>query len=209
MTKKKLKRITNLKRHKDGIIIPMRKCVGKIKNRYKVRKLFLQWLSKNDYRFNHPPLCKGGIKNEFYYEHIIPNIQFHMNYNRIEATLFFYPMTSSKPEECWDIYDIQYIGNENYDKDMGYYDADSIDKKFKFYTSQDELYINEVFEYIIEYTNKIFVPDNRLYLYRSQGGGWTKAQIESADKTKIFNTLIELDSPIISQEGNSDIKMGL
>lgn len=136
---------------------------------YPAETIFQKWLDENIYRFNHKPVLKNIIngKGIYSFEGIIDNITLVVAFWIPESMIYF----DNLPEFCEDTDDVNfdhrivaYIGDEKYHPLKGYYDADRIDDEYYYFPTQKELYINEVFEPIIEYCNQMFVPENSLYL---------------------------------------------
>ncbi len=71
------------------------------------------------------------------------------------------------PKGCCNHDVLAYIGYEKYDPQKGYCDADRVDEKYDYFPTQKELYMHEVFEYIISYVNEKFVEKNALYIHES------------------------------------------
>ncbi len=159
-------------------------CMRKIKLRkqrprtitiYPAKAIFDEWLDENIHRFHYKPIVKE-IRNGYAvysFEGIINNISLVVDFWRPEAMIWF----ANLPEFCEDVNDmnfdhvaIEYIGEEKYHPLKGYYDADRIDHIYDYFSTQKELYINNVFEHIIEYINKMFVSENSLYLIDYSGG---------------------------------------
>ncbi len=163
MTKNKIRRKNNIERYRDGWIIPVRKG-GTYMNATRLKKIFRQWLKENIHRFNHRPYAVNSVHNEYYFEGISKNVTLVMNYNLPEAMI--YHKDPQHPNECCNHEVIEYIGDEQYDRQRGYYDSDRTDHNYTYYPAQKELYIHEVFEKIITHTNEKFMETNALYIYR-------------------------------------------
>lgn len=174
-----------------------------------LKKLFVSWLKENAHRFEHVPVPVDSVKKRFCFEGIIPNITLTMSYDALEATLFFDERSPCKYCSPWDLCDIAYIGCGHYDKEKGYYDTDREDGNYTYFPTQAELYTNEVFEQIIEYTNKNLIEESYLYLYKSKGGGWQDSFIASKDVNhinhkflrEILQTYREVDASVMAQDG--------
>ena len=136
----------------------------------RVRKLFKKWLKKNSHRFNYRPYAVNSMGRLYHFEGISKHVTLVMNYRLPEAMLFHH-------KTCCNHDVIQYIGYEKYDPKQGYYDSDRVDDDcnpypdgheiFKYYLTQEELYVNEVFEPIIDFVNKKFLKENQIYINQS------------------------------------------
>ena len=124
----------------------------------KVELLFSKWLIKNMAKFNHQPLQIK--KDEYRFTGVIKNIILKMDFVLPEAMLFF----NNNKGKNFDHKTIAYIGDKQYNSDLGYYDADRTDSIYTYFPTQEELYIKEVFEPIINYCNSNLVTGNSLYL---------------------------------------------
>jgi len=141
--------------------------------------IFRKWLYENISKFNNKPIpqSKGG----FYFKGITKAITLHLDFRQPEAAMLRFD--DIKTGKNYDYYAIQYIGNEKYNPDKGYYDADRTDNIYKYYNTYPELIITEVFEEIIKYCNENFKEENSLYLINY--GGSTEGFIAPSDATKI------------------------
>ena len=164
MTKNEIRKKDNKERYKDGCIIPLQR-----KDTYmrtsRVKKLFRTWLKENLHRFNYKPYARNGMCEEYYFEGIIKSITLVMDYGYPEAMIFHEnPMHS---DGCCDHDVVEYIGQEKYDPEKGYYDADRVDGIYDYFPTQEALYTHNVFEKIIKYVNEKFVEENALYIDES------------------------------------------
>jgi len=137
----------------------------------RVRKLFKKWLKENLHRFNYKPYAVNSMCEQYHFEGITKHVTLVMDFRLPEAMMYHHESACTH-----DV--IQYIGEEKYDPQKGYYDADRVDDNcipypdgheiFKYYSTQEELYIHDVFEYIIAYVNEKFVKENQIYINRSE-----------------------------------------
>jgi hypothetical protein len=139
--------------------------------------LFEKWLEKNSERFKYKPLRKND--NEYYFEGIIKNISLHIVCE--ECYLGF----DDNDGECVDYIDIEYIEQSGYKKDKGYYDEGTteyyIEKNLPipYFKTYEQMIEKTLFETLVNYCDKKFIRDNRLYLSTSGGGSY--ATIKSSD----------------------------
>ena len=141
----------------------LKKYAKKTRVFHPIETLLHSWLLENTHRFTHKP--KRIDKRSFSFEGIIENITLVFDYNLPEAMLCY----SDENGELFDMQTIAYIGHECYDSQNGYYDADRVDGIYDYFPTQKELYIHNVFEYIIKYCNESFIEENTLYMYRYKG----------------------------------------
>lgn len=160
MTKNDLRKKTNKERYKDGWIIPMQGTVSHM-IATKVKKIFRQWLKDNMHRFKYKPYAVNSVCNEYHFEGISKNVTLVMDYQMPEAMVYH-------GKDCCNHDVIQYIGDEKYDPQMGYYDFDRLDDKYEYFPTQEALYVNDVFEYIITYVDEKFVEGNQIYINKSE-----------------------------------------
>lgn len=129
----------------------------------KARKIFLEWMNKNIHRFNTKPILQPN--GSYVFKGIISNVKLYVN-SSPEAMIYF----THTNDSFFDMVDIDYITTESYNSQKGFYDADRTDGVFTYFSTREELYINEVYEKIIEYCNKFITQDYSLYLI--EGAGW-------------------------------------
>ena len=180
---------------------------------YLGEQIFNAWLDENIDRFHYKPILqeKGNGYVIYGFEGIINNIILHISFNSVEASLFFDNLLEcyvDKDKTFFDMQYIEYIGYEKCHPLKGYYDADRIDKNYEYFSTQKELYINNVFETIIKTTNQLFVPENSLYLIDSDG--MTMGYISRIDKDnyKVQSNMHE-DNAVITKEGYKVYKYAL
>ena len=166
--------------------IKLRKSRSIIFKIYPSEAIFYEWLEENIHRFNHKPVLQEKREGQvvFSFEGIIHNIVLGISFNYPEASLYFdnlLEFCDEKDGTFFDMQYIEYIGEEKYHPQKGYYDADRIDGIYNYYPTQKELYINNVFEPIIEYCNKIFISENSLELLK-MGCGSTAGCIRATEK---------------------------
>jgi hypothetical protein len=135
----------------------------------RIRKIFRRWLKNNIDRFNYKPYAVNSMCDKYYFEGITKHVTLVLDYRLPEAMLYHH-------KECCNHDVIQYIGYEKYDPKKGYYDADRVDDTgepypegheiFKYYPTQEELYISEVFEPIIDFVNHKLVRENQIYVLK-------------------------------------------
>lgn len=132
-----------------------------------VAKVFYQWFEERMVNFKYKPKLKhkDSISVEYTFEGICPKITLCINFSWVEAMICY--SESDTKDELWSIHKVlEYIGIEEYDPQKGYYDADRIDGKYTYFSSKEELYINEVFETIPEYCEAYLKPG--MYIYTSK-----------------------------------------
>jgi len=169
MTKNDLRKKDYKQKNEWGYIIPVRPA-GSYMRTSKVKKIFRKWLKNNIDRFNYKPYAVNSMCDRYYFEGITKHVTLVLDYRLPEAMLYHH-------KECCNHDVIQYIGYEKYDPKKGYYDADRVDDTgepypdgheiFKYYLTQEELYVNEVFEPIIKFVNEKFVEENQVYVSQS------------------------------------------
>jgi hypothetical protein len=141
--------------------------------------IFNEWLKNNIQSFNYRPIKKDS--NTFYFENIAKCIYLQLDFSSVEAMIVFDNVEDKiSIDNHFDLYSIAYIGKEKNDSTKGYYDADRVDNIYTYYLTKKELYINEVFKSIVEYCNRILVPENSVYL--GYYGGSTIGFIASSDE---------------------------
>jgi len=149
--------------------------------------IFREWLDSNIDRFDHKPVKLKS--NLYYFEGITKKILLVLWFELPEAGLWIQHKENNKLYD--DFISIEYIGCESFLPKKGYFDADRIDKNFKYFKTQEELYINEVYENIISTCNKLFKKDNALYLLDSDGvvSGFIESKeknIKRSKNTRLF-----------------------
>ena len=194
MTKNTIRKLQNKKRCEGGSIASIR-LRKQISHRYRqTKKLFLSCLKENHYRFNYPLKAKGRVKEEFYFEGIIPNITLFVSYQPLAAFLIYDSVPPLK-KDYWDVYDIGYIRDEE----------DVVNERFD--DSRREQYVGRLCDNIILYTNEKFISENSLYLVKYEGGKHTEGFIDATDEadSKEFSNLLEdlkeAEPSIINSEG--------
>ena len=128
--------------------------------------IFYKWFEENKHRLKHKLVHKHchfyrfeGVIKEIWISIALgsyPEIEFIFNYDddlRVDSQCFF------------DIETIEYIGQEAYHPQKGYFDLDRVDHVYTYYPTREELYINEVFEKMIEKCEAKLNPNNSLYLF--------------------------------------------
>ncbi len=142
---------------------------------YPAEAIFYEWLDENIHRFKHKPvLQENGEDYAIYsFECIIENITLNISFDRLESSLYFDNLSDFYKDDddpCCEVYIIGYIDNEKYHPLLGYYNADELDdvfydeSEYEHFSTQKGLYIHTVFEATLKYINKMFVPENSLYL---------------------------------------------
>lgn len=154
-----------------------------LKKQKEFETIFETWLEQNLNRFIYKPI---KIKKDRYsFEGIVKNIQLSVCSVTFEISLFFY----DKNNRLMDICSVSCI-YEKYNPLKGYYDSEIINKNYNYYNSKEELYINDMFEPLLEYANKIFIKTNKLYLFQSDG--YTEAFISTQSKEYELENIYEL-----------------
>ncbi len=154
---------------------------------YPAEIIFNEWLDNNIHRFKHKPILKKIINgySTYLFKGIIDRIELSIDFSRPESMLNFYSLpeyTESVDDIFFDQYVIEYIGDEKHDLLKGYYDTDKIDNIYDYFPTQKELYVNNVFEPIVEYCNKMLISANSLYLFNYSGS--TEGFIAPKDTSK-------------------------
>ncbi len=151
---------------------------------YPVEVVFCEWLKENIDRFNFKPILqyvKDGT-GVYSFEGIVDNISLVVAFYSPESMVFFDNLSvfCEDPDDTYfDHHVVDYIGEEQYHPTKGYYDAEN--GVYDYFPTQKELYINNIFEPIIEYCNIIFVPENSLELLK-MGCGSTAGCIRATEK---------------------------
>ena len=147
---------------------------------YKGESIIKNWMKENLHRFKIKPIVKptGG----YTFEGIIENIQLSFYDYNAEAMIHFY-----HEGENYDHMVINYIGDESFHPQKGFYDADN--KECNYYPTREELYANEVFEYLLQECNRLFVPQNSLYIV--DFNGMTMAFIGLTDESDTSDRYVQ------------------
>ena len=205
-TKRNYKFAKNLVSEKDGRKLYKRKCK---KNKKILRKLnkqhkefyfsesiFYEWFNKNIDRFLIKPIKhSNGI---YYFQGVIKNVYLRVDLGEfgVGAIMVFDCLDDTLSKyDSFDHIDIEYIGFEAYDFKKGFYDADRIDGIFDYFETRKELYITNVFEYIIKYCNTYLVPTNSLYLTQSSSSTTGKLA-PTKDKRYHFEKIIPFNEKV-------------
>jgi len=134
------------------------------KSFYKGESIIKNWMNENLSRFNVKPVVEstGGYS----FEGIIKNVRLSFNDYNAEAMIDFWDLDE---DEHYDQLVINYIGDESLHPQKGYYDGDRTDGVYTYFPTREELYANEVFEYLVQDCNKLLVPQNSLYILDLNG----------------------------------------
>jgi len=172
---------------KDKEIVRRRKSKKSTKHNHpkvfpKSEAIFNKWFVKNKHRFNHK-LIRAGT-NCFKFEGIIKEIELLISLNTALEAEFSFTCYDDKYKEdgCFDLIPIEYIGKEGYHPQKGYFDMDRVDGVYTYFPTREELYINEVFEKIINDCNSKLIAENSLYMFVWESA--TSAYIEPTDESK-------------------------
>jgi len=157
----------------------------------KAESIFNKWLKENSDRFNTKLMKKSSF--EFYFEGVTKNVILFTNNMPEVGVSFDYDFN-------FDTVYMGYIGDEAFNPQKGYYDADRLDNQYTYYQTREELYINEVFEKMLTYCNKNITPQNSLYLFDFWGG--TAGHIDSTQEDNSNNRKMTRDL-----QENTSIKM--
>jgi len=155
---------------------------------------FEEWLNKNKERFNYPPIITKIRKDYFHFrfDHVTPKI--HGSFNKIG----FATIGIDHQEECWDLVmefdcfpeksDVgKYYCKEckSYLEEQGKYD------EVKYFSSEDELLEDHVYEPLIKWANKYLTPEHKICIGGNKNS-MTWANILKDDKidTKEYDIFI-------------------
>ena len=167
---------------------------------YKGEAIINKWLVENFSRFNVKLIVNptGGYN----FEGVIENVKLSFcNYNA-EAMIDFY-----HEGEQFDQLVISYIGDESFHPQKGFYDGDRTDGIYTYFPTREELYSNEVFEYLVKDCNRLFVPQNSLYILDFNGA--TMAFIGLTDESDISDKYVQKEVaqyPFIEDSSDEECK---
>jgi hypothetical protein len=140
----------------------------------KSEAIFSKWLKKNEHRLHYKLINKGSYCYSF--EGLIKEIELSITLRTTTEIEFVFNYNGC----CFDLETIAYIGEEAYNPQKGYYDLDRVDKIYTYYPTREELYINDVFEWMIKKCNEKLTPNNSLYLF--DYNGITSAYIQATQE---------------------------
>ena len=176
--------------------------------------LFIKWFNKNLYRFNTKPIItkqiKDGLNLEF--EGVIKNISIFIK-SIPEVTIIF-----EYDDECIDMYDIAYIGQEMHNPKKGYYDSDRVDGIYTNFKTREELYINEVFEPLLQYCNQHLTDKHSLYMCISQGyscafidttNDCERKNLKNVDTSNSITSTTDGENLYLENKASKNIKINL
>ena len=151
-----------------------------IKSFDKSEAIFHKWFQENKHRFNTKPIAKAG--HGYYFEGVIKNV--HLEISWLPESMIFFDSFETNDygdDNNFDQHVIDYIMMERYHPQKGYYDADRTDEVYDYFPTREALYINNIFEPIIEYCNEYITPKHSLYLFDHYG--MTSAFIGKTDES--------------------------
>ena len=164
-----------------------------MKQKYYIDHLFNKWLKKNIDRFSYKPV---KVKRHTYrFKGIIDDITLIFNAKGMsfyEATILY-----TKNNEYVDMQDLGSLWKVKYDKKRKkYYDYYYI--KPIYYNSIEDLVYNEVFETILEYSNKTLLNSKYLYYtcYANDNFILTTAYVRKTDYSKLKPHKLLIDKSI-------------
>ncbi len=143
---------------------------------YPAEAIFYEWLDENIDRFKHKPVLQDNGEDYAVYSFkgIVEDITLNIFFDRLESSLYFDNLPGFykdyEDDVYYEVYIIECIYNEKYHPSTGYYNTDELDdelydeSKYEYFPTQKELYIHTLFEATLDYINKMFVPENSLYL---------------------------------------------
>jgi len=141
--------------------------ISYIRDERSTELLFERWLEKNSDRFTYKP--KKIKKHEYSFEGIIRNISLRVACE--ECSIGF----DDNDGEYFDHIDIEYIELLGYTEGKGYYDKGTTEYYTKrnlpipYFQTYEEIIQETLFEALIDYCDKHFVKENRLYLMDGDG----------------------------------------
>jgi len=149
---------------------------------YKGESIIKNWMIENHSKFNVKPIVDptGG----YTFEGIIENVRVSFNNYNAEAMIDFWDLDE---DEHYDQMVINYIGDESFHPQKGFYDKDN--EVCNYYPTRAELYSNEVFEYLLQDCNRLFIPQNSLYILDFNGA--TIAFIGLTDETDTTDKYVQ------------------
>jgi len=150
----------------------------------KSEAIFNKWLIENKHRLKYQLI--PNKYNNYHFQGVIKEVEL-LIHNSPEAEIAFsyYGDILCENGRCLDLASIDYIGQEAYHPQKGYFDMDRVDGVYTYFPTREELYVNEVFEKIINYSNEKLIPENSLYMFDSNGFSW--AYIENSDESNPKN----------------------
>lgn len=142
---------------------------------YPAEAIFHEWLDVNINRFKYKPVLQENDESYAVYsfENITEDITLTVSFDSLESSLYFDNLPGFYKDDddpCYEVYIIGCIENEKHHPSLGYCDVGYLDdvfydeSEYAHFSTQKELYIHAVFESSLKYINKMFVPENSLYL---------------------------------------------
>ncbi len=169
-----------------------------------IHKLYNQWMKDNIHRFNHKPIITKQRKQgyELTFEGTSPHIQGWISKSGLSVTVDFeYFMVDF-------LFDMDIIVISTYEGEYycdwcqsAYVDGSEKSKPAR-YKSRKELWIEHSFKPFLEWTNKFFIPSNRLCISEDTGGHHyaavirTKKQAEEGNYAHVFPVTVDGDYKI-------------
>ena len=152
----------------------MEKGKEKVSGTYPFEKLFNDWMDENIHRFKHKPVLQDNGEDYAVYsfEGISEGITLCISFELLDSVLYFdnFPGFHDDAIEGSELYIISYIEEVAHDPLKGYYATnhfyhglDNEDER-EYFSTEKTLYIDTLFEATLEDVNKMFLPENSLYL---------------------------------------------
>ena len=163
----------------------------------KVELMFINWLSQNIARFNYRPKVSLFNVRNIYFEGIIKQVQFVLEYDfpLVEMSLYLYDRVSDCPS-AWCL--VAGIDKLTFDEERGWFDdvngfsqSQIIDPKdIKYFETIEELASYRIFEPFLDFCNTHLTEQKSLYIvkYDYQGSkdcGSEDISIAWTDETRI------------------------
>lgn len=141
---------------------------------YPAEAIFYEWLDANIHKFKHTPVLQDNDEDHAIYsfEGIAKNITLCISFEILETVLYFdnFPGFHDDGIEDSELYIISHIEEVAHDPLKGYYATnhfyhglDNEDER-EYFSTEKALYIDTLFQATLEDVNKMFLPENSLYL---------------------------------------------
>ncbi len=139
-----------------------------------VKSTFIEWLAENIHRFKIKPVLQESSEHDHIYtfEGIANNITLCVSFEILETVLYFenFPDFHDDIVGGSELYIISHIEEVAHNPLRGYYATNHFynvlgdEDEREYFTTQKALYINTLFEAMLDDINKMLLPENSLYL---------------------------------------------
>jgi hypothetical protein len=141
---------------------------------YPAEAIFHEWFDANIHRFKHQPLLQenGEDYAVYSFKGITEGITLCISFELLESVLYFdnFPGFHDDTIEGSELYILSYIEEVAHDPLKGYYATNHFNNRLEdedehvYFATEKTLYIDMLFEAILVDLNKMFLPENSLYL---------------------------------------------